>query len=119
MCRTFEKLGMDASVPSIYRMVKHLSNDYNNELGMTFDEFMDQACDFFNQRDTYEGVSRIFSLFDFSDTGKINRTDMRRISNTLDIYLTSEQIDLMFQRASSDGDYITLEDFYYHSRVEK
>ena len=45
-------------------MVKSFDTDYNNELGMTFDEFLDQACDFFNKRDSHEGISRIFQLFD-------------------------------------------------------
>ena len=66
MCRVFEKLGMNQSMASIYNMVKFLDNSYNNELGLTFEEFMDQACDFFNQRDSHEGISRIFSLFDNS-----------------------------------------------------
>ena len=45
-------------------MIKSLDNAYNNELGLTFDEFINQAADYFNKRDSYEGISRIFSLFD-------------------------------------------------------
>ena len=45
-------------------MVKSLDNTYNNEIGLTFEEFMDQAADYFNQRGTREGISRIFSLLD-------------------------------------------------------
>ena len=73
MVQIFEKLGLDQSTTSIYNMVKHLDNTYNNELGLTFDEFMDQACDFFNKRDTYEGLSRIFALFDTGNNGKLTR----------------------------------------------
>ena len=64
MVRTFERLGLDRSKSSIYEMVKSLDTDYNNELGMTFEEFLDQACDFFNNRNSHEGISRIFQLFD-------------------------------------------------------
>ena len=41
MVRTFERLGLDRSKSSIYEMVKSLDTDYNNELGMTFEEFLD------------------------------------------------------------------------------
>ena len=64
MARVFEKIGLDRSKASIYAMVKSMDNDYNNELGLTFDEFMQNACDYFNKRDSYEGISRIFLLLD-------------------------------------------------------
>ena len=86
----FEKLGLDKSKPSIYQMVASLDTTYNNELGLTFDEFIDLASDFFNTRSTHEGISRIFLLFDNAQTGRLDRQDMRRISNELDIYLSSE-----------------------------
>ena len=90
MIRTFEKLGLDREKTAIYEMVKSMDTTYNNELGMAFDDFMDQACNFFNERNSHEGISRIFTLFDNSQTGRLTRQDMRRISNELDIYLTSE-----------------------------
>lgn len=64
MLQVFEKIGLDKSNQSIYGMVKSLDNTYNNEIGLTFEEFMDQAADYFNQRGTREGISRIFSLLD-------------------------------------------------------
>ena len=75
---------------SIYQMVKSMETPYNNELGMTFDEFMDASANYFNVRDSHEGISRIFSLFDIDQKGSLNKKDLRRISNELDLYLTSE-----------------------------
>ena len=48
MVRCFEKIGLDQSKASIYAMIKSMDNAYNNELGITFDEFMSNACDYFN-----------------------------------------------------------------------
>ena len=45
-------------------MVKSMETPYNDELGMTFDEFIDASANYFNVRDSHEGISRIFSLFD-------------------------------------------------------
>ena len=57
-------------------------------------------------------------LFDTSQNGHLKKSDLRRISNELDIYLTSEQIDLIFSRASVDQEVITVEDFEYFMQVE-
>ena len=100
-------------------MVKSLSNPENNELGLTFDEFLDAAATFFNQRESHEGLSRIFKLFDNQESGRLTKQDMRRISNELDLYLKTEEIDLIFSRAATDGEFITLDDFMFHMRVQE
>ena len=73
MLRVFEKVGVDDRTRSIYEMVKSLDDAYNNELGLTFDEFIDHAANYFNERSSHEGISRIFRLFDFSDKGVLTR----------------------------------------------
>ena len=64
MLQVCERIGIEKSNPSFYEMLKNLDNTYNNELGLTFEEFINHAADYFNRRDTHEGISRIFSLFD-------------------------------------------------------
>lgn len=57
-------------------MIKHLSTHANNEKGLTFDEFIEQATDFFNERTTLEGIERIFLLFDNQNKGMIAAKDI-------------------------------------------
>ena len=57
-------------------MIKHLSTHVNNEKGLTFDEFIEQATDFFNERTTLEGIERIFLLFDNQNKGMISAKDI-------------------------------------------
>ena len=33
-----------------------MSTHVNNELGVTFDEFIEHAANYFNKRDSYEGL---------------------------------------------------------------
>eukprot|EP00353_Schmidingerella_taraikaensis_P014158 CAMPEP_0185583192 /NCGR_PEP_ID=MMETSP0434-20130131/21372_1 /TAXON_ID=626734 ORGANISM="Favella taraikaensis, Strain Fe Narragansett Bay" /NCGR_SAMPLE_ID=MMETSP0434 /ASSEMBLY_ACC=CAM_ASM_000379 /LENGTH=166 /DNA_ID=CAMNT_0028202203 /DNA_START=6 /DNA_END=506 /DNA_ORIENTATION=- len=115
----FERLGLNESRKAMYEMIQSMSTSVNNELGLTFEEFLDLAATYFNKRDTHEGLSRIFKLFDNTERGRLTKKDMRRISNELDLYLKSEEIELIFSRASTDGEYITLEDFMFHMRVQE
>ena len=90
MERVFRSIAGEINKPAIYAMVKHMDTEANNAKGITFSEFMKQATDFFNERQTLEGVERIFMLFDTENTGQLTREDLQRISNELDMYLTSE-----------------------------
>ena len=69
----FERLGLDRTRKAIYNMVQSMSTDFNNELGVTFDEFIELAGNYFTKRDTHEGLSRIFMLFDNSESGKLSK----------------------------------------------
>ena len=90
MAQVFEKMGAKLFQPSIYAMIKSMDTPVNNEVGLTFEQFMDLSARFFSDRSTKEGVARIFMLFDAQEKGHLTKTDLRRISNELDIYLTSE-----------------------------
>ena len=64
MVKVFEKTGLNITSPSIFAMIKHMDTSANNEIGLTFDQFMNNAATYFSERRTKEGVSRIFKLFD-------------------------------------------------------
>ena len=90
MFRVFDKLQKEINRPSIYQLIKHLNTDINNRKGLTFDQFIEQATDFFNDRQTLDGIEHIFLLFDNQNKGYLTKDDLRRVSNELDLYLTSE-----------------------------
>ena len=54
------------------------------ELGdpeLTFDRFIRHANDFYNQRESSEGIERIFRLFDNENLGYLSRDDFARLSS--------------------------------------
>lgn len=118
MLKVYEKLQSEINRNSFHEMLKFMDTEQNNVKGLTFEEFLDQATDFFNQLHTVEGVERVFSLFDTKGQGVLTATDLQRISNESDLYLTSEQVNLIMQRASIDGQSITLADFEYIMKKE-
>lgn len=118
MLKVYDKLQSEINRNSFHEMLKFMDTEQNNVKGLTFEEFLDQATDFFNQLHTVEGVERVFSLFDTKGQGVLTATDLQRISNESDLYLTSEQVNLIMQRASIDGQSITLADFEYIMKKE-
>ncbi len=91
-----------------------------DELGdeeMHFDKFLKIANDYYNQRDTQEGIQRIYRLFDNNGTGAITKSDIERISTDLDMFFKPEQLEALFDRASQDGKTITLDDFFNYMYV--
>ena len=57
-------------------------------------------------------------MYDTEDKGFLTPTDLQRISNQLDLYLSTEQIQYIIKRASSDGENISAEDFAFHMKIE-
>ena len=66
MLNTFKKHGIDKTNPSIYSMMKWISdaNTFSGTDGMTFDEVIQYAAFFFSQRHSEEGLKYVFELFD-------------------------------------------------------
>lgn len=118
MLKVYEKLQAEINKSSFHEMLRFMNTEQNNLRGLTFDEFVEQATEFFNELHTAEGVERVFSLFDSKHSGALTATDLQRISNQFDLYLSSEQINLIMQRASVDGQAITLADFEYIMKKE-
>ena len=63
-------------------------------------------------RETKEGIDRIFDLFDDDKTGTINLNNIRRVAKELGETMSLDELKEMIARASSNGEEITREDFY-------
>ena len=84
---------------------------------MHFDKFMRITNDYYSQRQSDDGIDRIFRLFDNNGKGFLDKDDFKRCLAEFDIEIDSEQCHLLFVRASSDGDKITFEDFAFFMKV--
>ena len=56
MLYVFDKLGLEESKPSIYYMLKSMSTEDNNEHGVSFNQFLMHANEYFNERMTMQGL---------------------------------------------------------------
>ena len=108
MLTVFEKIGTHLKQPSIYAMVKSMDSEENNAKGLDFEQFLTLSSEYFNDRSSQEGLARIFHLFDSTNRGYLTRGDVWRVLTELDIQLSSEQVEHIFRRASTDEKHITI-----------
>lgn len=102
-------LGFDKKSPTVYEMISELE-ERNKEI--TFDDFLDAISNKLGNRETRDGINRIFDLFDDDHSDSINLNNIRRVAKELGETMSAEELKEMLQRASSNGDEITREDFY-------
>ena len=102
-------LGFEKKSPTVYEMICDLEDRGND---VDFDEFLDAISSKLGNRETKEGIDRIFDLFDDDKTGSINLNNIRRVAKELGETMSLDELKEMLQRASSNGEEITREDFY-------
>ena len=105
-------LGFEAKNPTIYSMISELDN-HENANGINFDQFLDAITDKLGNKETREGIYRIFQLFDDEKTGHIHIHNLRRVAKELGETMSQDELKEMLERAASNGDSITFEDFYF------
>jgi centrin-1 len=107
-----QSLGFESKNPTIYQMIADLDTT-DNQGGINFDQFLDAITAKLGNKETKEGIARIFDLFDDDKTGTINIHNLRRVAKELGETMSSEELKEMLERAASNGDDITFEDFYF------
>lgn len=107
-----QSLGFEQKNPTIYAMIADLDT-HENAGGINFDRFLDAITDKLGNKESREGIGRIFALFDDDHTGSINSQNLRRVAKELGETMSQDELKEMLERASSNGDEITFEDFYF------
>merc|ERR1712014_202813 len=102
-------LGFETKNPTIYKMIA----DLDQEGAINFDDFLDAITSKLGDKETRDGINKIFNLFDDDCTGRITLKNLKRVSKELGETMTEEELREMIERADSNGDgAITQEDFY-------
>ena len=102
-------LGFEKKSPTVYEMICELE-EYGTDID--FDEFLEAISGKLGNRETKEGIDKIFDLFDDDKSGTINLTNIRRVAKELGETMSVDELKEMLTRASSNGEEITKEDFY-------
>ena len=77
-----------------------------------FESFLDAITSKLGDKESKGGISKIFELFDDDRTRSINLNNLRRVAKELGETMTVDELKEMLERAASNGEEITLEDFY-------
>ena len=102
-------LGFEKKSPTVYEMISDLEERGHE---VDFDEFLDAISSKLGNRETREGIDRIFDLFDDDKTGSINLNNLKCVAKELGETMTVDELREMLSRAASNNEEITREDFY-------
>eukprot|EP01057_Protomagalhaensia_wolfi_P003468 Protomagalhaensia_wolfi_Nauph_80__3467@NODE_3516_length_777_cov_338_327913_g2763_i0_p1_GENE_NODE_3516_length_777_cov_338_327913_g2763_i0NODE_3516_length_777_cov_338_327913_g2763_i0_p1_ORF_typecomplete_len162_score38_12EFhand_7/PF13499_6/3_2e14EFhand_7/PF13499_6/2_5e17EFhand_8/PF13833_6/1_1e07EFhand_8/PF13833_6/3_2e05EFhand_8/PF13833_6/2e07EFhand_8/PF13833_6/7_7e13EFhand_1/PF00036_32/4_4e11EFhand_1/PF00036_32/11EFhand_1/PF00036_32/0_0003EFhand_1/PF00036_32/7_7e08EFhand_6/PF13405_6/2_1e12EFhand_6/ len=106
-----QSLGFESKNPTIFHMVADLEKRSSGPVD--FEEFLDAITSKLGDKESKEGIRKIFNLFDDDRTGTINFRNLKRVANELGETLTDEELREMLERADSNGDgEISFDDFY-------
>ena len=106
-----QSLGFESKNPTIYNMIQDLDTKANAG-GIDFDHFLDAITAKLGDKESRDGIYKIFKLFDDDISDTINLNNLRRVAKELGETMSNEELREMLERAASNGEDITFEDFY-------
>ena len=109
-----QSLGFDSKNPTIFQLIADLDTSDNAKRGgIEFDAFVEAINNKLGDKETKEGIQRIFNLFiDDPNQNTITLTSLRRIARELGEQMSNEELKDMLERASSNGQELTFDEFY-------
>jgi Ca2+-binding EF-hand superfamily protein len=112
--QAMQSLGFDSRNPTIYDMICELDTpDAQRKGGIDIDQFVEAINNKLGDKETKEGIRRIFQLFvSDPDSTSITANDLKKIAKELGETMSKEDFDDMLKRASSSGHDLTFQEFY-------
>ena len=109
-----QSLGFDTKNPTIFQLIADLDTPENAKRGgIDFDSFVEAINNKLGDKETKEGIQRIFNLFiDDPNQNTITLSSLRRIARELGEQMSNEELKDMLERASSNGTELSFEEFY-------
>ena len=107
-----QSLGFEQKNPVIYNMIADLDVPENAQ-GINFDHFLDSITAKLGNKESKEGIARIFELFDTDKQGSINVHSLKKVAKELGETMSESELREMLERAASNGEEISFEDFYF------
>jgi len=112
--QAMQSLGFDSRNPTIFDMICELDTpEAQKRGGIQLEEFVQAINNKLGDKESEEGIRRIFQLFvSDPDATTITANDLRRIAKELGESMSKEELDDMLKRASSSGHDLTFQEFH-------
>ena len=109
-----QSLGFDSKNPTIYTLIADLDTpEAAKNGGVNFDDFVGSINNKLGDKESKEGIRRIFDLFiDDPNADTITLSSLKKISKELGENMSDEELKDMLERASKNGVELTFEEFY-------
>ena len=95
----------DSKNPNIYKLIADLDiPDEERNGGISFDVFLDAINNKLDDKESKEGIRRIFDLFiGDPNADTITLSSLKKISKELGENMSDEELKIMLERASKNG----------------
>ena len=95
-----QSLGFDSKNPTIYQLIADLDTpEAERNGGISFDDFVDAINDKLGDKESKEGIRRIFDLFiDDPNADTITLSSLKKISKELGENMSDEELKDMLER---------------------
>ena len=103
-----QSLGFENKNPTIYQMIADLEKEGQD---IDFDQFLDAITSKLGDKETRNGINKIFDLF-AENQETITLNNLKRVAKELGETMSAEELQEMLERAASNNQEITREDFY-------
>jgi centrin-1 len=112
--QAMQSLGFNDRNPTIFSMICDLDTPQAAKNGgITLEVFVDAINEKLGDKESIEGVRRIFQLFTSDPNAEaIDASDLHRIARELGETMTKEELNDMLKRASASGNSLTFNEFY-------
>ena len=109
------QLGFDAKNPTIYKIIEDLDTEESKSNGgITFSEFSEIMQKRLGDRESKEGVRRIFDLFvDDENAEYIPLDSLKKIAKELGERMSEDDLKEMIECATKNDGKLFFDDFYY------
>ena len=94
------------------------ANEFSGTETMSFEEFIQYAGCFFDQRDQEEGLKYVFELWDPYQRGYIEKKQFDNLCADLGYTIEKHVLNDIFKKASSDGRVLKFSEFAFFMRTE-
>ena len=106
-------LGFDIKAPLIYKIFLELDNEETEKKGgITLDEILNLIDNKLGHTKNEEGMKRVFELLkENPDEKYLSLNKMKELAGSFGINITDEEIKQMLEKASDNGEGLTLDEF--------
>ena len=95
-------MGQKLSEDDLKEMIKEVDSDYNGTI--EFDEFVTLMISKMKDNDSEEEIYEAFKIFDKKGNGKVSKSDIKSVMNTLHETITPMELDELMEKWDSDRD---------------
>ena len=109
-----QSLGFDTKNQTIYTLIADLDTpEAAKNGGVNFDDFVGSINNKLGDKESKEGIHRIFELFiDDPNADTITLSSLKKIAQELGENMSAEELKDMLERASANGTELTFDEFY-------